>query len=123
VKRRKEKKARRKAGEPAGKPGRASWIWGTKLKFFESRKDDWLKAHEHKVAGAFYTKMAKLYIIKYGCHLAADDDFAYDVADPPDWVANKVVNERLSPEETTFRQEYHTILRDVSAISLTKEKK
>ncbi|KAJ7840329.1 hypothetical protein B0H14DRAFT_3458244 [Mycena olivaceomarginata] len=70
------------------------------------------KARRKKVAGAFYTKMAKLYIIKYGCHLAADDDFAYDVADPPNWVANKVVNERLSPEETTFRQEYHTILRD-----------
>ncbi|KAJ7850179.1 hypothetical protein B0H14DRAFT_3452103 [Mycena olivaceomarginata] len=112
VKRGKEKKARRKVGEPAGKRGRVSWIWGTKLKFFESRKDEWLTAHEQKVAGAFYTKMAKLYIIKYGCHLAADDDFAYDVADPPDWVANKVVNERLSPEETEFRQEYHTILRD-----------
>ncbi|KAJ7694512.1 hypothetical protein B0H14DRAFT_2650966 [Mycena olivaceomarginata] len=109
----KEKKARRKAGEPAGKPGRVSWIWGTKLKFFESQKDDWLKAHEQKVAGAFYMKMAKLYIIKYGCHLAADDDFAYDVADPPDWVANKVVNEQLSPEETMFRQEYHTILQDL----------
>jgi hypothetical protein len=117
VQRAKEKKPRRKQGDPPGKPGKPSWIWGTKLTFFERRKDEWLTAHEHKLAGAFYTKMAKLYIVKYSCHLGADEDFACDVADPPDWVANKIVNERLSPEETKFRQEYHTTLRDVSATS------
>jgi hypothetical protein len=36
--------------------------------------------------------------------LADEEDFEVDVADPPDWVANKVVNEVLTEEESTFRQ-------------------
>ncbi|KAJ7794561.1 hypothetical protein B0H14DRAFT_2621764 [Mycena olivaceomarginata] len=79
-----------------------------KLKFFESRKDDYVTVSETKVAGSFYTKMTKLYIVKYGYELSDDKDFAVDVVDPPDWVANKVVNEKLVPEEEKFRQEFHT---------------
>ncbi|KAJ7799343.1 hypothetical protein B0H14DRAFT_2617076 [Mycena olivaceomarginata] len=84
----------------------------TGLRFFESRKDDYETASEKKVAGSFYMKMSKLYIVKYGYELGDDEDFAVDVADPPDWVANKVVNEKLAPEEEKFRQEFYTKLRD-----------
>jgi hypothetical protein len=118
VQREKEKRSRRKSGDPPGKRGPPSWVWGTKLRFFELRKDDYETASE-KVAGSFYTKMSKLYIVKYGYELGDDKDFAVDVADPPDWVANKVVNEKLTPEEEKFRQEFYTKLRDVSiSISL-----
>ncbi|KAJ7788730.1 hypothetical protein B0H14DRAFT_3503888 [Mycena olivaceomarginata] len=92
VRREKEKRSRRKSGDPPGKRGPPSWVWGTKLRFFESRKDDYETASEKK--------------------LGDDEDFAVDVADPPDWVANKVVNEKLTPEEEKFRQEFYTKLRD-----------
>ncbi|KAJ7747579.1 hypothetical protein B0H14DRAFT_3514003 [Mycena olivaceomarginata] len=114
------KGSRRKSGDPPGKRGPSSWVWGTKLRFFESRKDNYETQSEKKVAGSFYTKMSKLYIVK----------FAGDVADPPDWVANKVVNEKLTPEEEKFRQEFYTKLRDrlgqwyhIQYASLLKEDK
>jgi hypothetical protein len=116
VKRVHEKKGRCKAREEPGKPGRVSWVWGTKLMFFEKRKGDFVTVFEKKVAGDFYTKMTRLYTVKYGRELADDEDFEFDVADPPDWVANKVVNERLTPEETKFRNEWHSKFRDVSMI-------
>jgi hypothetical protein len=114
VKREKRKKSRHKAGEEAAKPGKASWVWGTKLTFFEKRKDQWLQASENKTAGDFYTKVARLYAAKYGWDLDGDEDFEYDVEDPLDWVANKVVNERLTVEETKRWQKCHDTLRDVS---------
>ncbi|KAJ7713261.1 hypothetical protein B0H14DRAFT_3523509 [Mycena olivaceomarginata] len=112
VKRVREKKPRRKSGDPPGKPGKVSWAWGTKLEFFDKRKTAWVTAHKGKTAGDFYTKLTKLYLVKYGYHLADEEDFEVDVADPPDWVANKVVNEVLTEEESTFRQEYYGRFRD-----------
>ncbi|KAJ7897381.1 hypothetical protein B0H13DRAFT_2337915 [Mycena leptocephala] len=112
VKREPKKKGRRKSGEEPGKPGKASWVWGTKLVFFEKRKDMWLLAHENKTPGEFYTKVARLFTAKYGWELGEDEDFEEDVEDPPDWVSDKVVNERLSPEETKSRQKFHDKLRD-----------
>ncbi|KAK6997436.1 hypothetical protein R3P38DRAFT_3219441 [Favolaschia claudopus] len=105
VTRQKPKYVRRKNGEPPKKPGPPPWIWGTKLKFFEARKEDWIKANEKNGAGDFYAKMAKLYIWKYGHNLEDGQDFEYDVADPPDWLADHVVNERLPAGESTRKQE------------------
>ncbi|KAJ7842533.1 hypothetical protein B0H14DRAFT_3456751 [Mycena olivaceomarginata] len=74
--------------------------------------------------------MAKLYTVKYGFLLDDDEDFECDVADPLDWVTNKVVNEQLMPEETKFHQDYHAKLRDclgewyrTQSASLLKEDK
>ncbi|KAJ7694010.1 hypothetical protein B0H14DRAFT_3530918 [Mycena olivaceomarginata] len=75
-------------------------------------KDEWAVASQKKIAGEFYIKMAKLYTVKYRFLLNDDEDFECDVADPPDWVTNKVVNEQLTPEETKLRQDYHAKLRD-----------
>ncbi|KAJ7923737.1 hypothetical protein B0H13DRAFT_2316091 [Mycena leptocephala] len=116
VEREKPKRTKRKGGEMAPKPGKPSWIWGTKLKFFDARKDARVKAHERKTTGEFYLKMAKLYTVKYGFELEDNEDFEVDVEDPPDWVADTVVNVRLSAEEMTKRQEYHTKLREVGSI-------
>jgi hypothetical protein len=109
---------KRKAGDPPRKPGKIGWIWGTKLTFFEARKDVWVTASETKQSGNFYLKMAKLYTAKYGIDLGDDEDFEHDVADPPDWVADKVTNIRLSPEETASRQAYHSMLKAVCGLLL-----
>ncbi|KAJ6589549.1 hypothetical protein B0H19DRAFT_1249078 [Mycena capillaripes] len=108
----KTKRRRHKAGQPKAKPGKESWVHGTKLKFFGKYKEAWLTASEANTAGEFYTKMARLYVAKYGRHLNDNEDLAVDVEDPPDSVANVVVNERLSEEETAFREQYHKNLRD-----------
>jgi hypothetical protein len=84
VKRIHKKKGRRKPCEEPGKPGRVSWVWETKLMFFEKCKGDFVTAFEKKVARDFCTKMTRLYTVKYGCGLADDEDFEFDVADPPD---------------------------------------
>ncbi|KAJ6476008.1 hypothetical protein C8R47DRAFT_1220475 [Mycena vitilis] len=97
------KRPRHKRGAPKARPGRTGWVHGTKEVFFEARKEEWLRESEANRAGAFYTKMAKLYFKKYGYHLADNQDLAVDVADPPDSAANEVVHEKRSKEETEFR--------------------
>ncbi|KAJ7828220.1 hypothetical protein B0H14DRAFT_3466418 [Mycena olivaceomarginata] len=109
----KEKPRRHRKNDPKARPGKVSWIWGTKLAFFSKRKADWLREAEAKRAGAFYTKMAKLFVKKYGHHLADDQDFDVDVADPPDSAADEVVHEVLTEEEREFRAEHHKTLRAV----------
>jgi hypothetical protein len=106
----KEKAARHQKGKPKGRPGKVSWVWGTKLTFFSKRKADWLRKGEAKRTGPFYTKMAKLYVKKYGLHLADDQDLAVDIKDPPDSAANKVMHKVLSKEEQEFRAVYHKTL-------------
>ncbi|KAJ7030418.1 hypothetical protein C8F04DRAFT_1186824 [Mycena alexandri] len=107
------KRHRRKAGEAAAKPGKPSWVWGTKETFFTARKEEWLTASQNNGSGSFYTKMSKLFTVKYGFTLEDNEDFESDVADPPDWVANNVVNQQLSEEETAARQKTYAKLRDI----------
>ncbi|KAJ6538045.1 hypothetical protein B0H19DRAFT_1382625 [Mycena capillaripes] len=92
VTRPKGKGPRRRSTDLMMKPGKRSWIWGTKLIFFEACQEQWVQASEQKTVGDFYLKMAQLYTAKYSFNLADDEDFEVGVADPPDWVANKVVN-------------------------------
>jgi hypothetical protein len=111
----KEKRVRHRKGEAKAKPGKKSWVHGTKLKFFASRKEQWLRALEEGKTGDYYQKMGKLFIVKYGWHLADDQDLEYDVEDPPDEAAEMVVHETLTPEEQEFRTSYQKILKSVSA--------
>ncbi|KAJ7803805.1 hypothetical protein B0H14DRAFT_3486977 [Mycena olivaceomarginata] len=97
--------------EPKARPGKLSWIHGTKKVFFGRRKEEWLRESEAKRAGPFYTRMAKLYLKKYGYHLADDEDFAEDIEDPPDSAADEVVHEVMTEEEQVFRAKYLTKLR------------
>jgi hypothetical protein len=110
----KEKRGRHAKGTAKACPGKLSWVYGTKKVFFEKRKDDWLRETEGGRASQFYIKMSKLYIKKYGHHLADDQDFAFDVADPPDEAADEVVHEVLDSEEEAFRKAYLKTLRGVS---------
>ncbi|KAJ7460127.1 hypothetical protein B0H11DRAFT_1691506, partial [Mycena galericulata] len=92
------------------------WVWGTKHEFLSKRKSIWLAVVQDKTTGPFYTKMAKLFVLKYGYDLADDEDFEYDVEDPPDAAADIVVYEALAPEEAAFRTEYKKKLRAVRII-------
>ncbi|KAJ7806241.1 hypothetical protein B0H14DRAFT_2610579 [Mycena olivaceomarginata] len=107
----KKKIGRHRKGEPKARPGKLSWIHGTKKVFFGRRKEEWLRESEAKRAGPFYTRMAKLYLKKYGYHLADDEDFAEDIEDPPDSAADEVVHEVMTEEEQAFRAKYLTKLR------------
>ncbi|KAJ7832280.1 hypothetical protein B0H13DRAFT_2371029 [Mycena leptocephala] len=98
-------------GQPKARPGKLSWVHGTKKVFFERRKEDWLLEAEENRAGAFYTKMTKLYILKYGYDLADDQDLEQDVEDPPDAMADAVVYEVLDQAQIDFRAQYRKTLR------------
>jgi hypothetical protein len=65
-------------------PGKPSWVFGTKLKFFSSCKDQWLEAVELKKVGDFYDAMTRLYILKCGYNLAWLADLEEDIKDPED---------------------------------------
>ncbi|KAJ7306866.1 hypothetical protein DFH08DRAFT_975891 [Mycena albidolilacea] len=101
-----QKRPRHKKGTPKANPGKLSWVHGTKKLFFERRQEEWLREAEKKRAGAFYTKIAKLYLKKYGYHLGDNQDLAVDIADPPDSAADEVIHEQLSDSEQQFRAEY-----------------
>jgi hypothetical protein len=107
---------KRKKGETKKKRGKASWVWGTKLRFFEARKDEWLAAVDTNQTSPFYTTMAKLYVRKYGYHVKDNEDLVEDIADPPDEAANVVVNECLDVEEAEARSKYHNTLHQVSSL-------
>lgn len=107
---------RRKKAAARRAPGRKSWIYGTKLKFFESRKDEWLSAAQKSKAGAFYTKVARLYRLKYG-DLAEDDDLEEDTDDPEDDTLDlEEEDEWLTPAEREDAQKKFKVLRDVSTV-------
>jgi hypothetical protein len=86
------------------------------LVFFSKRKEEWLREFEAKRSGVFYSKMAKLYIKKYGRHLNDDQDLEFDIPDPTNDAADEVVHEVLDEAEEKFRAEHLKTLRGVSEI-------
>ncbi|KAG6821818.1 hypothetical protein H0H92_000688, partial [Tricholoma furcatifolium] len=57
-------------------PGRNSWVKGTKLQFYESRKEEFLRATASGAvaSGRFYEKMARLTLLRWGWALPLDQD-------------------------------------------------
>lgn len=117
--RREPTKRRHKKGDGDGKlkPGKDSWVYGTKLKFFARYKDEYLRVAPLRKAGDLYTKLAKLFVIKYGYYMDDNEDLEDDIPDPPDSAADKVVNEVLPEGEAERRSAYTANLRIVSSIS------
>ncbi|KAJ7429908.1 hypothetical protein B0H11DRAFT_2264643, partial [Mycena galericulata] len=107
-------KARHKRGK-GGKRGKKSWVTGTKLAFFERRKKEWQDAVTEDSAGAFYSKVAKLFINKYGWLFDLATDLEEDEEDPDDDTAELVLveeeEEALPDEEQEERWGYYTDLR------------
>ncbi|KAJ7273987.1 hypothetical protein C8J57DRAFT_1506105 [Mycena rebaudengoi] len=51
----------------SAKPGKDSWVHGTKLSLFEGYKETWEAASDSSVAvGNFYTRIMKVFIARYG---------------------------------------------------------
>jgi hypothetical protein len=81
-------------------------VHGTKLELFKSFKSDFLAAAEVKRTGAFYSRIAQMYLAKYGYNTPWDGDLeegqtVADDVDPDEDVNN------LSVEEATARAEYY----------------
>ncbi|KAJ7170447.1 hypothetical protein C8R43DRAFT_944959 [Mycena crocata] len=104
---------RKTTTEEKGTPGKPSWIWGTKLVFFESRKDQWLQASEAEGGpGAFYTKVTRLYMLKYPEGMRDNQDLERDIPDPPDALARRVVNSNEPSDVVRARAKDHKRIRD-----------
>ncbi|KAJ6464242.1 hypothetical protein C8R47DRAFT_1079626 [Mycena vitilis] len=67
---------RERQGLAPVKPGKASWVAGTKLVLFESLRDDYLAAAEIKETGAFYSRVAGIFVGTYGHNMDWHDDLA-----------------------------------------------
>jgi hypothetical protein len=117
ISRQEPSRRRHRTGEPKEKPGKTSWVYGTKLKFFEARRDKWLAATDDSKTGAFYTRMARLYTLKYGYNLGDNEDLAVDIEDPPDEEADRVVNELVDEEVAIDRAKHFKKLREVCGVS------
>ncbi|KAJ7021699.1 hypothetical protein C8F04DRAFT_1195171 [Mycena alexandri] len=100
---------RARAGLAPAKPGKIGWVHGTKELFFKKHKDNFLAAVETNTQGSFYSKVGQLYLDKYGCHTAWEDNLEDedDVADDVD--PSEDVN-TLAAEEAEFRADYFSKL-------------
>ncbi|KII88849.1 hypothetical protein PLICRDRAFT_175110 [Plicaturopsis crispa FD-325 SS-3] len=111
----KGRKAGPKKVKSTAPPGPVPWIRGTKLKFFDSRREAWQRAVEAgpDKAGTFYTNVTKLFFKKYGWDLKYDDDLAEDVDDPPDECLDEEDSdaEDLDEEVAAFRAAEYSKIR------------
>lgn len=80
--------------EPNVKPGKKSWICGTKARFLQSHNAAWLAATAQgpDTAGVFYSQFTKLWIKKYGWGFDYLKDLEEDTPDP-------TLESLLEPEE------------------------
>ncbi|RDB24451.1 hypothetical protein Hypma_008435, partial [Hypsizygus marmoreus] len=107
--------AKRNRCKQQKKSGRTTWVKGTKLVFLEARKDEFLAAHEagHDAAGRFYTKVACLWLLKYGYDLPLAEDIEADVPDPTDDLANAPLDfDGLDAEEDERRTKVFKVLKN-----------
>ncbi|KAJ7163417.1 hypothetical protein C8R43DRAFT_946862 [Mycena crocata] len=81
-----EKKVRTRVRKTGKKPGKESWIHGTKLKFSGSRSPAFksAKALGVKHVTKFYTDVTNLYLQKYPANMEDDEDLEEDEPDPVD---------------------------------------
>ncbi|KAJ7776705.1 hypothetical protein B0H14DRAFT_3508229 [Mycena olivaceomarginata] len=106
---------RAREGKPPVKPGKPSWVYGTKLAFFTAYKEDFIAAAEIKETGAFYTRIAKLYLKKYGYNTAWDEDLE-EGQDTADDIDEDEDVDTLLPEVAEARSAYYTKLRNKIAV-------
>lgn len=99
---------RKKNGNPAG---RSNSFKGTKLSFLESYKDEFLESYRSD-AGPFYSKIARLFILKYGFDLPINDDAPGDEP-PEDNPSNVITAPGLSETEVARRSQVYKDLRMV----------
>lgn len=100
-----------------GKRGRPSWADGTKEVFLSLRAGDWQIAVDQglRQTGDFYTKLTKLWILKYGWHFDPMLDLEVDTEDPLDDAVDDVDldADEIDEAEREKRHKYHTSMRTV----------
>ncbi|KAF8133493.1 hypothetical protein K438DRAFT_1787635 [Mycena galopus ATCC 62051] len=105
-------RARAREGLEPAKPGRTSWVHGSKLSFMENLRDDYTAAAElGKVqAGRFYDEVADKYLKKYGYNTAWNGDLedGQDIASDVDEDEDV---DLLDPEVSKARSKYFDELR------------
>ncbi|KAF8135296.1 hypothetical protein K438DRAFT_1997401 [Mycena galopus ATCC 62051] len=101
---------RERLGLPPVKPGRRSWVHSSKVAFFETHKEDYLAAAEINETGLFYSKVAHLYLGKYGYNTGWTEDLDKDQEMVSDVDEDEDVDS-LAPEEAAARLEYFKLLR------------
>ncbi|KAI0055034.1 hypothetical protein BV25DRAFT_1922152 [Artomyces pyxidatus] len=89
-----------------GKPrGRKGWAQGSMLEFLMSRRGEYKAARKADAAGPFYSKMAKLWAIRYDWKLPSAVDPKAAVIDPDDSVLQDDVGQDLEEAEIKRREE------------------
>ncbi|KAJ7848610.1 hypothetical protein B0H14DRAFT_3453018 [Mycena olivaceomarginata] len=94
---------------------RKSWVHGTKLDFFTAYKEDFIAVAEIKETGAFYTRIAKLYLKKYGYNTAWGGDLE-EGQDTADDVDEDEDVDTLLPEVAEAWSAYYTKLHNKIAV-------
>ncbi|KAF8208329.1 hypothetical protein K438DRAFT_1961822 [Mycena galopus ATCC 62051] len=102
-------RARERQGLPPVKPGKQGWVHGSKLRFFQGHKDEFVAAVEVNKTGAFYSSIAKQYLAVYGYNTAWDADLPQGQSAAVDIDPNENVN-AIDPEEAERRREYFKLL-------------
>ncbi|KAJ7710304.1 hypothetical protein B0H14DRAFT_2646078 [Mycena olivaceomarginata] len=99
--------ARRRAreGREPVKPGKISWVHGSKLPFFQAHREAYLTAAEMKETGGFYEKLVHLYLAKYGYNTDWEGDLDDGLTVAADVDPDEDVD-TLSPEKSATRAEY-----------------
>ncbi|KAG6914289.1 hypothetical protein DXG01_001268 [Tephrocybe rancida] len=84
--------------------GHKTWVKGSKLEFFISRKDEFLAAQDAGTAGEFYWKMVWLVVLQYRWDLAWNKDGSM-LADVPDSAMGQFDMSHADPETKEERKQ------------------
>ncbi|KAF7969798.1 hypothetical protein HWV62_25977 [Athelia sp. TMB] len=104
---------RRKNAGGSSKPGKKSWISGTKARFLQSHNEAWVSATNRgsDAARSFYSDVTKLWIKKYGWHFDRNGDLEEDTPDPTQESLLEP-EEAVDDEEAERRKEYYSKMRE-----------
>jgi hypothetical protein len=103
------------AKKGTGKLGRNSDVKGSKLAFLKSRREEFVEGQEVglDMAGKFYTKITRLWLLKYGYDLEFSKD-KEDCDEPDEQLASKRLDwSDLPEEETSHRKGIYDKTREV----------
>jgi hypothetical protein len=107
----------KKASSSSKTAGRTSWVKGSKLVFLEAHRSEFLKAQEAggDATGRFYSKIAQLFLLKYGYNHPIESDIDGQHEDPSDNHAATVLDfSALDGEEKACQTAIYNGLQVVS---------
>lgn len=96
-------------------PGRPTWVYGTKLRFFTVHSKEWQYARDHGTLTPFYDNITKKFLAKYGWEHNVWEDKECPDPSPEEW-ANVTDTTGLSTTEIAKRQQHCADVRRVSDI-------